>query len=101
MPRDMKPIGPGRMDALKSMMGGGGPAPEAADYDDATDTGADLASMVDTLEMDVLPTADGEKRQHLEKAISELKMCMGGGEKEPKPEAPAEDDAEGPESITG
>lgn len=101
MPRDMKPIGPGRMDALKSMMGGGGPAPAETEYDEAADSGADIPGMIEALEMDVLPTADGEKRQHLEKAISELKMCMGGGEKEPKPEAPAEDDAEGPESITG
>lgn len=94
MPREMKPIGPGRLDALKGMMG---PEPEgpATDYDDASDSGADIPSMIETLEMDVLPTADGEKRQHLENAIKELKMCVGGEEKpeeaapEEEPETPA------------
>jgi len=90
----MKPIGAGRLDALKGMMGGEAdpqaPAPEAGYGDDI-----DIPGMIDALENDALPAATPEKRVHLEKAIAELKMCVEGGEKpeepmpEPEPEAPA------------
>lgn len=95
MPRDMKPIGPGRLDALKGMVGGAGPeAPSPEGGKDYQDT-VDIPGMIDALEMDALPTADGEKRAHLEKAIAELKMCVGD-ENEPQMDMAAKEEPETP-----
>ena len=94
MPREMKPIGAGRLDALKGMMGGEtepqGPAPAMGGHEEV-----DIPGMIDALENDALPAASPEKRAHLEKAIEALKACVASGEKpgepmpEPEPEAPA------------
>lgn len=83
----MKPIGQGRLDVLKGAMGGEGDMPPMPDEGAPPDAGADIPGMIEALEMDALPGASPEQRGHIEKAIAELKMCVGGGE----PEAPLEE----------
>lgn len=92
MPREMKPIGAGRLDALKGMMRGEpeAPAPEGEGYSE----GVDIPGMIEALEMEALPGADESKREHLEKAIAELKMCVG--EKQAPAEKPMEEEPEAP-----
>jgi hypothetical protein len=94
MPREMKPIGPGRLDALKGMMTP--PEEEMPMPEMPPEGGGDLEGIIEALAADILPSVPADKRQHVEKAIAELEQCLGMGTPEtppppaePEPELPA------------